>query len=217
MKQKDVFLKGEGNAWLTRNAATLAKLELPASDTLLKEILKLEMHLEVSDGTVSVLEVGCGPGLRLNWLQQNKGFKCYGLEPSNEAVTQAISLGLDVSVGTADVIPFQDKSFDIVIFGFCLYLCDRDDLFKIAAEADRVLKTPGWLLIKDFYSPDPITREYHHKAGVYSYKMNYVSMFTWNPEYTIYSHRVEHHTFDQYTYDRHEWVATSVLRKCHRD
>jgi len=81
-----------------------------------------------------------------------RGVSVMVLEPSNEAVYQAISLGLDARVGTADVIPFQDKSFDIVIFGFCLYLCDRDDLFKIAAEADRVLKTPGWLLIKDFYS-----------------------------------------------------------------
>ena len=124
------------------------------------------------------------------------------------------SLGVHAQVGTADQLPFADKSFDVVIFGFCLNLCDRDDLFKIAAEADRVLKNPGWLLLKDFYSPTPLAREYHHKASVYSYTMDYKILFTWNPDYSVYPHRVAHHTGDVHTDDRQEWVATSVLRKC---
>ena len=214
MKQKDIFLGGEGNAWFTRNAAALAKHELPGSDPLMMELLGLKSHLADAGGPVNVLEVGCGPGLRLDWLQQQMGWECHGIEPSDEAVKQATSAGVHAQVGTADQLPFADKSFDVVIFGFCLYLCDRDDLFKIAAEADRVLKNPGWLLLKDFYSPTPLAREYHHKAGVYSYKMDYKSLFTWNPDYSVYSHRVAHHTGDVYTDDRQEWVATSVLRKC---
>ena len=39
MKQKDIFSRGEGNAWFTRNAAALAKHELPGSDPLLMELL----------------------------------------------------------------------------------------------------------------------------------------------------------------------------------
>lgn len=214
MKQKDIFLGGEGNAWFTRNAAAMAKHELPGSDPLLIELLSLKSHLAGGGGPVNVLEVGCGPGLRLDWLQRKMGWECYGIDPSDEAVKQANSAGVHAEVGTADQLPFADKSFDVVIFGFCLYLCDRDDLFKIAAEADRVLKNPGWLLLKDFYSPTPLAREYHHKAGVYSYKMDYKTLFTWNPDYSVYSHRVAHHMGDVYTDDRQEWVATSVLRKC---
>lgn len=214
MKQKDIFLAGEGNAWFNRNAAALAKHELPESDPLLMELVSLKSDLEEVGGPVNLLEVGCGPGLRLAWLQQKMGWACHGIEPSDESVKKATSAGVHAQVGTADELPFTDKSFDVVIFGFCLYLCDRDDLFKIAAEADRILKNPGWLLLKDFYSPTPLAREYHHKAGVYSYKMDYKNLFTWNPDYSVYSHRVAHHSGNVYTDDPQEWVATSVLRKC---
>ena len=143
MKQKDIFLGGEGNAWFTRNSAALANHELPGSDPLLMELLGLKSHLADEGGLVNVLEVGCGPGLRLDWLQQQIGWECHGIEPSDEAVKQATNAGVHAQVGTADQLPFADKSFDVVAFGFCLYLCDRDDLFKIAAETDRVLKNPG--------------------------------------------------------------------------
>lgn len=214
MKQKDVFLNGEGNAWHLRNADMLSKQQLPNNDSLLMELLKIEGSFAEASNTVSVLEVGCGSGLRLDWLQRHTGWMCHGIEPSEEAVNQAIQLGVQAQVGTADQLPFEDKSIDVVIFGFCLYLCDRDDLFKIAAEADRVLKSPGWLLLKDFYSPDPVTKEYHHRPGIFSYKMDYKRLFTWSPDYSIFSNRVTHIVDDAYTDDRQEWVETAVLRKC---
>ncbi len=99
------------------------------------------------------------------------------------------------------------------MFGFCLYLCDREDLFRIACEADRVLKNPGWLLIQDFYSPAPVKREYHHRSGLFTHKMDYRTLFTWNPSYVNLVHKVRHHSEGSYTDDPKEWVATSVLRK----
>ena len=56
---------------------------------------------------------------------------CYGIEPSAQAVAAACAKGINVMQGTADVLPFDNQSFDIVIFGFCLYLCDREDLFEL--------------------------------------------------------------------------------------
>ena len=213
MKQKDIFLTGEGNAWFNRNANALAEQILPDSDPLLVELIGLKEHLAAVQGGVRVLEVGCGAGGRMSWLQQNMGLECHGIDPSDIAVSEANSAGVRAQVGTADHLAFTDKSFDVVIFGFCLYLCDRGDLFKIAAEADRVLRDQGWLLIKDFYSPIPLATAYHHKAGVYSYKMDYKTLFTWNPDYSVYSNRVAHHVDGGYTDDRQEWVATTVLRK----
>jgi ubiquinone/menaquinone biosynthesis C-methylase UbiE len=214
MKQKDIFLSGEGNAWFDRNADTLAKKEMPGGDPLLLELLSLQVQFAGVQGVGKVLEIGCGAGGRLAWVQQYMGLECYGIEPSESAVSQANRAGVRARVGTADELPFAEKFFDVVIFGFCLYLCDRDDLFKIAAEADRVLKNQSWLLIKDFYSPEVIANAYHHKADVYSYKMDYKTLFTWNPDYNVYSNRVVHHAHGNYTDDRREWVATSVLRKC---
>lgn len=214
MKQKDIFLSGEGNAWFDRNADALVKQEMPDSDPLLLELLSLQVQLASLQEVGKVLEIGCGAGGRLAWVQQNMGLECHGIEPSELAVSQAIRAGVRTQVGTADELPFAEKFFDVVIFGFCLYLCDRDDLFKIAAEADRVLKNQGWLLIKDFYSPTPLAKAYHHKAGVFSYKMDYKTLFTWNPDYNVYSSRIAHHAYGGYTDDRQEWVSTSVLRKC---
>ena len=208
--QKKIFLESEGDAWLQRNSEMMALRKLPESDPLLMELLDLPT-LEVKP--VKVLEIGCGDGTRLNWLRENRGFECYGIEPSSQAVKVANEKGIHARQGTAENLPFPDMSFDIVMFGFCLYLCDREDLFSIACEADRVLKNPGWLLILDFYSPTPLKRKYHHRSGLFSYKMDCRAMFAWSPAYTNYSQKVRHHDYDTYTDVDTEWVATSVLRK----
>lgn len=214
MKQKDFFLIGEGNAVFTRNADILVKQWLSDSDPLMVELLSLKGQFAVAQRGGRVLKVGCGSGVRLVLLQQNMGLKCHGIKPSDIAVSQANSAGLNVQVGTADQLPFAGNSFYVVIFGFCLYLCDRDDLFKIAAEADRVLKNQEWLLFKAFFSPKALAKAYHPKAGVHSYKMDNKTLLTWNPDHSVYSNRFAHHSDCGYTDDRHEWVATSVLRKC---
>jgi len=90
---------------------------------------------------------------------------------------------------TADNIPFENNRFDLVIFGFCLYLCDRKDLFKIAYEVDRVLADGGELAILDFSPAFPYRNPYSHQPGIFSYKMAYADLFTWNPAYfPIYQH-----------------------------
>lgn len=210
MKQKDVFLESEGNAWFERNAELLASRKLPDSDPALMEILKLDIAAKKGS---KILEIGCGDGTRLAWLKEHRGFDCYGVEPSAQAVQAAAARGITACQGTAEKLPFEDKSFDIVVFGFCLYLCDRDDLFRVACEADRVLRNPGWLLILDFYSPVPLKREYHHRSGLFSHKMDYRTLFSWNPGYTSYSHQVRHHSNSGFTDDQTEWTATSLLRK----
>jgi ubiquinone/menaquinone biosynthesis C-methylase UbiE len=209
-KQRDVFLEAEGNAWFARNARALESRQLPEADPVLMELLAFQPPLPT--GT-RVLEVGCGDGSRLAWLAAERGWITAGTDPSADAVEQARRHGVDARQGTADRLPFDDGAFDVVIFGFCLYLCDRDDLFRIAAEADRVLRSPGWLVILDFYSPVPVRRDYHHRPGLSSYKMDYRTLFTWHPQYTCITQRVRHHADDSITDDPAQWVATSVLRK----
>lgn len=162
---------------------------------------------------MKILEVGCGDGTRLAWLKNNLNADCYGVEPSTKAVAAACAKGLNVSQGTADILPFDDQSFDIVIFGFCLYLCDREDLFRVACAADRVLRAPGWLMILDFFSPVPQAKIYHHRSGVLSYKMDYRTLFNWHPDYECMTHKVRHHSEVGYTDDQDEWIAISTLRK----
>lgn len=211
MRQRDVFLESEGDAWFSRNVGALGARNLPDSDSVLIEILALPAA-DIGRDT-RILEIGCGDGTRLNWLRENRGFLCHGVEPSARAVEVAKGRGIDAHQGTAESLPFEDAQFDIVVFGFCLYLCDRADLFRIASEADRVLKNPGWLVILDFFSPTPLKRTYHHRSGLFSHKMDCRTLFTWNPAYTCYTQKVRDHAGAGYTDDANEWVATSVLRK----
>ena len=210
MKQRDVFLKSEGDAWFKRNKKAVSEHKLPEDDPILCELIEIST---TNNGKLKILEIGCGDGTRLNWLQENLQAECYGLDPSLQAVQVACEKGVVAQLGTADKLPFKNKSFDIVIFGFCLYLCDREDLFLISQEADRVLREPGWMIIMDFYSPTPSVQTYHHFEGLLSYKMDYRQLFTWHPNYECLTHKVRHHVDNAYTELTQEWVSTSVLLK----
>jgi SAM-dependent methyltransferase len=211
MKQRDVFLGSEGNAWFERNPPDGMRRALPDSDDVLLTILQLPQTQTAAP--TKLLEIGCASGSRLGWLQQHRGFDCYGLDPSTKAVEAARAQGVFAQQGTAESLPFDAAAFDIVLFGFCLYLCDREDLFRIACEADRVLRNPGWIVIHDFYSPAPSQYPYRHRPGITSFKMDYRTLFAWHPGYSNHFHKLVHHVSGKYTDDPKEWVATSVLRK----
>ena len=212
-KQKDVFLESEADAWFERNHVAVQETDFGKNDPIIHAIdtcLDSESRKHESG---KLLEVGCGEGRRLRWMAENWGLECYGVEPSEKAVALAGMETAQVIQGTADQLDFEDQAFDYVVFGFCLYLCDRDDLFKIAKEAHRVLKPNAWLVIHDFYAEMPVTREYHHLPGLLSYKMDYRKLFDWHPDYTCFSHTIGSHGKNAYTDDLNEWVATSVIRK----
>jgi ubiquinone/menaquinone biosynthesis C-methylase UbiE len=208
-KQKDLFLEFEANNWFERNKKVLDSIRAE-EDLLLKEILDLTKSDTAKP--LSLLEIGCGNGKRLAELQKN-GFQVIGLDPSKAAIKVASEKGVEAKVGTADELPFPDNNFDILVFGFCLYLCDRDDLFRIASEANRVLKETGYLFILDFYSKNETSNDYHHLAGVKSYKMDYRKLFDWHPSYSLVKQMVGSHYGFKQTDDKNEWISISVLRK----
>jgi len=206
--QKSIFLQSEGNAWFKRNQEALSDRSLPDQDRLLPDLLELPLQ-----PSMKVLEIGCGSSNRLVWLQENLHLKCSGIDPSAQAVEVARSAGIEAYQGTADNLPFDDNSFDLVIFGFCLCLCDRDDLFRISQEADRVLKHQSWLVIADFFSPTPASRPYHHVSGISTYKMDYRTLFDWHPAYICMTHKVRHHDENTYTDEVQNWISLSIFRK----
>lgn len=212
--QKDIFLNFEGDNWYKRNRLALQNSDVK-NDVLLNEILLLlkDSSSEIKEpGLYSILEIGCGNGTRLKELV-DLGFKVAGVDPSKDAINEARSRGIDAHVGTADSLPFPDNSFDIVIFGFCLYLCDREDLFLISAEADRALKKPGYMLIFDFYSKDQRANDYHHLEGIKSYKMDYSKLFDWHPDYLLVKQALGSHDGFLHTDNKDDLVSVSILRK----
>jgi SAM-dependent methyltransferase len=213
MHQKDIFLQSEADAWYQRNQVAVSQRNFAADDPVTTAIVEISAQPAYADKQVRILEVGCGEGRRLSWLAGHLRAEVHGVEPSTMAVEQACLRGVQVVRGTADRLPYGDATFDIVVYGFCLYLCDRQDLFQIAQEADRVLKPDAWLVINDFFATTPVRREYHHRPGIFSYKMDYRKLFDWHPSYTCFAHKIGPHGQAGFTDDNGEWVATSILRK----
>lgn len=178
MSQKEIFSSIEGNKYFERNRNNL---KCSQDDPIIQGIAQLELYPK------KILEIGCSNGWRLNLLNKIYKSDCWGIDPSADAIQQGKKEFKEVNLekGTADALPYEKQMFDMVIYGFCLYLWDRSDLFKIAYEADRVLIDLGNIVIFDFHPYFQYRNYYSHHKGLYSYKMNYSNLFLWNPAYVL--------------------------------
>lgn len=207
-KQKEAFLHGEGDAWFQRNREALH------ADAPVRAIPIELLAAQLAAGD-AVLEIGCADGGNLAALVQYTGAQGYGIDPSEAAIASGRSRypALHLQQGTADRLPFADRQFKLVWFGFCLYLVDRSRLMQAVAEADRVLAEGGFLAITDFDPPCPCRRPYHHRPGLFSWKMDYSRLFLANPAYTLVAKRSYSHTAAQFHADPGERIATWLLHK----
>jgi ubiquinone/menaquinone biosynthesis C-methylase UbiE len=189
MKQAQTFLDGEADAWIERNREKMGRHD-PVS----------EIIADIGLQPTRILEIGCADGWRVERLKERfPTCSVRGIDPARIG-------GRSTSVirGTADDLgAFPPAEFDLVIYGFCLYLCDRRDLFKIAAEGDRVLQDRGQIIVHDFAVPEePFARIYEHRLGILSYHMDYTKLWLAHPWYRQVAGR---------TFDRDESVI--VLQK----
>lgn len=86
------------------------------------------------------LEVGVGTGRFADALGIDDG-----IDPSPEMRRRAQQRGLRVADGTAEALPFEDAQFDYVLL--VTTICFVDDVAQTLAEAYRVLKPSGALII----------------------------------------------------------------------
>ncbi len=170
-RQSDIFLKSEGEAWYNRNHA---KIDME-NDPILGAIEEAGIKPR------SVFEVGCSRGYRLAILRDKYECHAIGTDPGSHMWPDFY-----VDQGTADRIDVDDGTIDLLIYGFCLYLCDREDLFKIVYEGDRVLQDGGYLVIWDFHPSFPHMVAYRHCDNVHSYKMDYSQLWLGNPAYSLF-------------------------------
>ena len=167
------YFNGVGDAYYLRRKDVLKKLkDIWDSDPIITAM----QSLGITKG--SYLEIGCANGWRMEVLRREFGMDCHGVEPSNEA-----SFGRkNIREGTADNLPFFEE-FDVVSVAYVLYMVDRDDLFKIAYEGDRVLKDGGHMIVYDFYSTVPKLKENPDCKDILTCKADYGGMFRWHPCY----------------------------------
>lgn len=177
MSQANAFLSGEGNQYYQRNK------EKPLNQNLLAGLKSLPLSQRAE-----ILEVGCGDGRYLASLGSHYDCFVAGVEPSVDAIAHA-SPGVSIIRDDAlhGLQNMADESFDLIVFGFCLYLVDRRNLLSIVGHADRVLRVNGFLAIHDFEVAVPQITPYLHKPGLFSYKMNYADLWLANPAYRRHS------------------------------
>ena len=176
--QKDVFLRYEGNNYFKRNKKVLLEKNYAKDKIVLLVKSLLNKKLKVN-----ILEIGCSSGLKLNYLIKNfpNIRNACGIDPSKKAIGANKFNKIKLRVSTADKIPFNLK-FDFIILGFCLYLCDDHDLFKIANEVYRLTKNNSYIIIEDFIQNKLQYKKYTHNKKIMTRKMNYIKMFSWHPK-----------------------------------
>lgn len=181
---------------MQRNLKKLGK----QPDPVLEVIKDYKLNL----GTV--LEVGAANGWRGRELYKYNKITGYrGIDPCAEIPTNELVTG--VMYGTADNLGYwRDNTFNTVIYGFCLYLCDPEDYCNIVAEGNRVLRDGGYLIIYDFYPHYNHKRPYKHKKGLWSYKMEFSDLWLGNPTYHLYARRV-------YGDEPDDQTAVTILKK----
>lgn len=90
-----------------------------------------------------------------------------GIDPSRSMLERAHARGIEVIEGTAEHLPFADDSFDHALV--VTTLCFVDSPAVMLAEARRVLKPGGTLVIGFIDRDSPIGRDYaaHREASVF--------------------------------------------------
>lgn len=111
----------------------LGKREL--ADKIIKKYLSVKKP--------QILDIGCGTGKNLDML--NKIGYSYGIDASPEAIKFCKLRKLNnVSLGKAENTGFNNNSFDLVTMFDVL---EHTSESKTLAEASRIIKSPGYLLI----------------------------------------------------------------------
>jgi ubiquinone/menaquinone biosynthesis C-methylase UbiE len=128
-------------------------LEMRAADARQREMLKSYLSdIEFPD-KAHVLEIGCGTGAVTRTLAQwPRVAEAVGVDPSATFIAKADSLSTgiaNVSFKVADgkALPFDAVSFHVVVVHTTL--CHVPEPQKLLSEAERVLRTNGWLAIFD--------------------------------------------------------------------
>jgi ubiquinone/menaquinone biosynthesis C-methylase UbiE len=207
--QHEAWASGaSADAYFQRNRVVLDAERSPSRSTRF-----LVSHINSGD---RVLEVGVANGRVLEQLRRLSGCIGYGTDPSPAAIADGRSRypDLHLAVGTADQIDHTDAFFDVVLFGFCLYLVDRRLLARVVAEADRVLAPGrGRLMITDFDPPATNRREFKHQPGLWSFKMDYSALWLANPQYVLAGKIAFSHGAEAFHDDPGERIASWVLIK----
>ncbi len=111
-------------------------------------IRRIREVLSLTEPLPCALDVGCGTGLSTVALQAMVG-KVVGVDASPEMLAHAPRrAGLSFCMAVAENLPFGEGKFDLITLSQVFHWLEREKFF---AEARRVLRARGWLVVYDNY------------------------------------------------------------------
>lgn len=109
------------------------------------------------DGLNKVLDVGCGSGRNLPYFLRN-GYEVFAVDPALQAVETVKQLSSELApnnslenfmVCTAESLPYDDASFDLIICNAVLHFAsDEQRFYNMLLSMFRVLKPGGYFFAR---------------------------------------------------------------------
>lgn len=102
-----------------------------------------------------ILDIGCGKGFLLEAFKEKHFAQLAGLEISEYALTKASpDIKEHITLGNAKKLPFQDRSFDLVVSINTLHNLELPDLVDSLKEIQRVTKKNSYLCVESYRNED---------------------------------------------------------------
>lgn len=179
-KQDDFYLKKEANLFFNRwkkNKSYEFKNpnQLRQNKKEIYEILNKNINLN----KISVLEIGCFTGDLLYKLKTDHKCNVFGVEPSSHAKNfcqKNFKINLEnTTFINSKYITNTEKTFslfDLIIIDDVLSWIDRSLILRTISSIDWLLKTNGFIFIRDFVPKKKFAfRNHHHpKKKIYNFK-----------------------------------------------
>jgi ubiquinone/menaquinone biosynthesis C-methylase UbiE len=109
--------------------------------------IEYKVAYELFKECTHVLDVGCGSGGFLEILQKNTKIKVVGTDFNPDCVDVCLTRGLDVTLGNALDMPYQNNSFDGVYCSHVMQVFSSSQAVTLIKELSRVVKPNGIIVI----------------------------------------------------------------------
>ena len=115
------------------------------------------------DSTSSVLDVGCAKGFMMHdFAELIPGITVKGIDISEYAIENAIEdMKPHVQVGNALSLPFDDKSFDVIISVTTLHNLEREECAIALQEIERVSRKGAFITVDAYRNEEEKERMYN--------------------------------------------------------
>lgn len=148
MIQSDIF-----NSHVEEYEAWYEKHE----EAYLSEVAAIKEQFQKLPENLRGIEVGLGTGR----FAEPLGIK-EGIEPAMEMAKIAMNRDIEIMKGVAEHLPYSALQFDFVLF---VTICHLDNVKEAFAEAHRVLKNEGSIIVGFLDKDQSIAKQYEEKRA----------------------------------------------------